>query len=60
MTKPSKESSLNSTNSEPPNSNNAAPLCTITTEPRRRHRWKHNARTIAPLEAADREQLQLF
>jgi hypothetical protein len=36
----------------------AAPLCTITTEPRRRDRWKHNP--VAAPEPADREQLHLF
>jgi hypothetical protein len=56
----SKPSSKNSQPTDNSKNANAAPLSTLTTEPRRRDRWKHNARAIAPLEAADRDQLQLF
>jgi hypothetical protein len=56
----SDKSRMNSQPTDNSKNANAAHFSTLTTEPRRRHRWKHNTRTIAPLEAADREQLQLF
>jgi hypothetical protein len=54
------KSRMNSQPTDNSKSANAAHFCTVSTEPRRRHRWQHNARTIALAEPADREQLQLF
>jgi hypothetical protein len=51
---------MNSTNLEQNKPDNAAHFCTITTEPRRRHRWKHNPIAAVNVELPARDQLPLF
>lgn len=54
------KSKRNSTNYETPNVHKDAPICTITTQPRRLNRWQHNPLKPEPIALIAREQLPLF